>query len=79
MKKREEIEVSAGCEGVGQKLEDVRGTAMVVALRRKDGRLEPQPGPDTVIDAGDKLIALGPPEALERLEALFQPTPVAKS
>jgi Trk K+ transport system NAD-binding subunit len=27
-----------------------------------------------VIQAGDRLIALGAPEALERLEGIFQPT-----
>jgi voltage-gated potassium channel len=74
----EEIAVSPSCEGVGRKLEDVRGTAMVVALQRAShGRLEPQPAPDTVIEAGDKLIALGTPDALDRLEEVFQPTAVA--
>jgi voltage-gated potassium channel len=75
----EEIEVSPNCEGVGRKLEDVRGTSMVVALQRVGGRLEPQPAPDTVIGAGDKLIALGTPDALGRLEELFQPASVAQT
>jgi voltage-gated potassium channel len=75
----EEIEVSPGCEGVGRKLEDVRGTAMVVALQHANGSLEPQPTPDTVIDAGDKLIALGTPDALDRLEEVFQPAAVARA
>jgi voltage-gated potassium channel len=69
----EEIEVSPNCAGVGQSLADVRGTSMIVALRRANGRLEPQPALDTVIDAGDKLVALGPPDALDRLEEMFQP------
>ena len=42
---------------------------MIVAVRRTDGRLEPQPAPDTVVQAGDMLVAIGTPEALEQLEA----------
>ena len=34
---------------------------MIVALRRPDGQLEPQPAPQTVIGAGDMLVALGTP------------------
>jgi voltage-gated potassium channel len=73
----EEIEVSPNCEGVGRTVEDVRGTSMIVAVRRPDGTLEPQPPPGTVIEAGDKLVALGPADALERLETIFQPAAVA--
>ena len=36
------------------------------------GQLEPQPAPETVIEAGDKLMVLGTPEALERLETQFE-------
>jgi voltage-gated potassium channel len=75
----EEIEVSAACEGVGHTIDDVRGRSVIVALRRPDGRLEPQPAPHTVIDAGDRLVALGTPEALERLEGLFQPASASSS
>ena len=69
----EEIEVSPDCEGVGRTIDDVRGRSVIVALRRPDGRLEPQPPPATVLGAGDRLIALGTPDALERLEDSFQP------
>jgi voltage-gated potassium channel len=69
----EEIEVSANCEGAGRTIEDVRGLSSIVAVRRTDGRLEPQPAPQTVIEAGDKLVALGTPAALEHLEILFEP------
>jgi len=75
----EEIEVSPNCEGVGKTIRAVRGTAMVVAMRRRDGALEPQPPPETVLSAGDKLVALGTPDALERLELVFQPTSVASA
>jgi voltage-gated potassium channel len=72
----EEIEVSPRCEGVGKTIQDVRGTSMVVALRRREGALVPQPAPETVLSAGDTLVALGSPEALERLEMIFQPATV---
>lgn len=75
----EEIEVPPSCEGIGHTVDDVRGAAMIVAVRRPDGRLEPQPEPGTVIESGDKLIALGTPDAVERLEVIFQPTNAARS
>jgi voltage-gated potassium channel len=75
----EEIEVSPNTEGVGRTIEEVRGTSMIVAVRRQDGTLQPQPPPRTLIAAGDKLVALGPSDALERLEALFQPASLASS
>jgi voltage-gated potassium channel len=75
----EEIEVSPGCQGAGKTIEDVRGQSVVVAVRHTDGRLEAQPAPDTVIEAGAILIAIGVPDALEQLEAIFQPLPVASS
>jgi voltage-gated potassium channel len=73
----EEIEVSASCEGAGRTIDDVRGRSVIVALRRPDGRLEPQPAPGTVINAGDHVVALGTPDAIERLESVFQPAPAA--
>ena len=72
----EEIEVSPACDGVGKTLEQVRGDAVIVAVRHADGRLEPQPAPATVIEAGHLLVAIGTPEALERLETVFQPVTV---
>ncbi len=72
----EEIEVSPSCAGVGQTIEQVRGASVVVAVRRLDGTLVPQPEPQSVIEAGDMLVAIGTPESLERLEALTQPLTV---
>jgi voltage-gated potassium channel len=69
----EEIEVPHTCRGVGQSIEAVRGETVIVALRRTDGGLEPQPAPDRVIEAGDMLVAIGRPDALSALEAQFQP------
>ncbi len=70
----DEIEVAAGCPGAGSTIEDVRGSAMIVALARASGQLEPQPAPESVLEVGDKLVALGTPEALERLEGRFDAT-----
>jgi voltage-gated potassium channel len=75
----EEIEVSAACAGAGRTIADVRGSSVIVALRRPDGRLEPQPAPTTVISAGDRVIALGTPDSLDRLEGLFQPAGAASA
>ncbi len=75
----EEIEVPASCEGVGQTVEQVRGESVIVAVRRSDGRLEAQPQPHSVIEAGDMLVAIGVPGSLERLESLFQPVTVPSS
>ena len=66
----EEIEVPAACVGVGKTLEQVRGDAVIVAVRRTDGELVAQPEPATVVAAGDMLVAIGTPVALERLEQL---------
>jgi voltage-gated potassium channel len=50
---------------------DVRGGAYIVALRQADGTFRPQPGPETVLQEGDVVMAIGTPRTLERLEALF--------
>jgi voltage-gated potassium channel len=70
----EEIEVPTVCPGVGSTVEAVRGETVIVAVRRTDGRLEPQPSPELVVEAGDMLVAIGHPDALEALEVQFQPT-----
>jgi voltage-gated potassium channel len=69
----EEIDVPASSQGAGRTIDDVRGGSLIVAVRRPDGRLEPQPPLTTVLKPGDKLLALGTPDAIERLEAIFQP------
>ena len=71
----EEIEVTAGCAGAGQALEKVRDSATIVALRRGDGTVEPQPPGDTALAEGDVIVAMGEAEALERIENLMIPAP----
>jgi K+/H+ antiporter YhaU regulatory subunit KhtT len=50
---------------------------VVVAVRRPDGTLVPQPAPSSVIEAGDMLVAIGTPGALEQLESVTQPLAVS--
>ena len=69
----EEIEVEPPCEGEGKTIDEVRGGSVIVALRRAGGEVQAQPSPDTPLSAGDMIVALGEPAALERLEGLFQP------
>jgi voltage-gated potassium channel len=69
----EEIEVPPGCRGAGKQISEIRGQAVVAALRRLGGALEAGPSPDSVVNVGDMLFALGSPEALEELEAVFEP------
>jgi voltage-gated potassium channel len=69
----EEIEVTPGCEAEGRRIADIRGTTAIAALRRADGRVEPQPASSTVLSNGDVLVAMGTKDALERLESLFTP------
>jgi voltage-gated potassium channel len=69
----EEIEVSNGCAGAGKRLEEVRGDAFVVAIRRADGRFQFQPPGETLLMPGDVLVAMGRLETIERLDGLFQP------
>jgi Trk K+ transport system NAD-binding subunit len=69
----EEIEVTEGCEAAGKAIADVSGSAVVVALRRSDGRVHPQPPADSLLRPGDVVIAMGTTGALTRLEELFTP------
>jgi voltage-gated potassium channel len=68
----EEIEVTVGCAAAGRTIDQVRGAATVVALRR-DGGVEPQPVPETVLRDGDVLVAIGETAALEQLETQLAP------
>jgi voltage-gated potassium channel len=75
----EEIEVPENCPGVGRTIDEVRGGALIVALRRADGSIEPQPPADARLEPGDTLVALGTPRTLDRLEKLFEPSRAAAS
>jgi voltage-gated potassium channel len=71
----EEIDVSEGCEAEGMPIGQVRGTTTIAALRNSDGKVHPQPAGDTVLRAGDVLVAMGTVDALKKLEAMFVPGP----
>jgi voltage-gated potassium channel len=70
----EQIDVNPGTSGIGRSIEDIRGHSVIIALERADGGFEPQPSPDATIRSGDRLVALGTPDALEALENIFQST-----
>jgi len=67
----EEIEVGAGCDGIGRAIGEVRGGAFIVGVRHSDGSFQPMPPAETTLGEGDVLMALGTPNTLDRLEALF--------
>ncbi|MCW2983216.1 MAG: hypothetical protein JWR63_786 [Conexibacter sp.] len=69
----EEILVPAGCAGEGQTVGDIRGGAYIVGLRRHGGGFQPQPQAETVLEAGDVIMAMGTPNTMDRLETLFAP------
>lgn len=73
----EEIEVTPGCDAAGRTLEDVRGSSVIVALRRADGGVQPQPQQDAVLRVGDVLVAMGESRTLARLERMLAPRSAA--
>jgi voltage-gated potassium channel len=74
----EEIEVTTACPQAGRSIADLRVRsstgALIVALRKEDGRFDTTPDPTATLDAGDVLIAVGTAPELQRLEELFAPT-----
>ncbi len=77
----EEVLVPSEASIVGQSIRDAhlrdRTGALVLALREQDGSFNTNPSPDTTINAGQVLIAIGTPaelEALERVMASGGPT-----
>ena len=69
----EEIEVAPGSAGEGQPVGDVRGGAIIVGVRDVTGQFQPQPPAETVLRAGDVVMAMGTERTMERLEVLFAP------
>ncbi|MGO9489223.1 MAG: potassium channel family protein [Solirubrobacteraceae bacterium] len=67
----EELEVGQTCDALGETVGDIRGGSMIVGLRRGE-QFQPQPPGDTVLLAGDVIVAIGTPATLERLEALLE-------
>jgi voltage-gated potassium channel len=46
-----------------------RFSVIVIGIQRRDGTMEFNPEPDTSINGGDKLVVLGRPDSMKRLEA----------
>ncbi len=67
----EEIVVGQACDGVGKTVDDIRGGAMIVGLRR-GADFQPQPPAETMLRAGDVIVALGTSTTLQRLEGLLE-------
>src|SRR4051812_36688301 len=71
----EEITVQPGSTGAAQTVGDVRGGSFIVGVRHADGSFQPQPAAETLLRAGDVVMAIGTPRTLERLERLFSQSP----
>ncbi|HZQ03544.1 MAG TPA: NAD-binding protein [Gaiellaceae bacterium] len=73
----EEIEVTPESHQAGRSIRElrIRSTtgAVVVALRKLDGRFDTTPNPDVRVEVGDVLIAIGTEPELRALEDLFGP------
>jgi voltage-gated potassium channel len=69
----EEIPITPQSMFAGRSIVDAnlrqRYGVIVVGIQREDGRMEFNPEPDTRIQPGDKLVVLGRPDSLKRLEA----------
>jgi voltage-gated potassium channel len=76
----EEIEISSQCPEAGRTIRElaIRRTtgAVVIAVRKPDGRFEITPDPDERIDAGDVVIAIGTEPELRGIEDMFAPRAV---
>jgi voltage-gated potassium channel len=77
----EELTVEQGSRFDGRTLCDCgfaedRGLVLI-AVKRNSGHLEFNPGPKVLLAEGDKLIVLGQPESLKRLEAVIKSHAVA--
>ena len=73
----EEIEVTEECGRAGRTLRNLRVReetgAMIVAVRKPDGRFDTTPDPEELIETGDVLIGVGTAEEIRRLEDFFAP------
>jgi len=70
----EQVRLGDRSELVGRSIVDAnlrqRFRVIVVAIQRADGRMEFSPESETIMNRGDQLVVLGPPENLRQLEVL---------
>ena len=73
----EEIEITQLTANAGKSIRELRigrdTGALIVALRKADGRFDTTPSADAVIELGDVLIAVGTASELQALEEMFKP------
>ena len=73
----EELEVKETCPRAGASIRELRirhdTGALVVALRKRDGSFDITPNPDTRLEVGDVLVAMGTQPELQALEDLLAP------
>lgn len=73
----EQIRIDTGSSLAGQSIVEAnlrqRFGVIVVGIQRSGGRMDFNPSPDAVMQAGDQLIVLGRPENFKDLETLAQP------
>jgi voltage-gated potassium channel len=67
----EEIEVARGSAAIGKSIGEIRGSAIIVGIRRLDGGFVPEPQADVVLAEGEVLVAMGTVSAMDRLVSLF--------
>jgi voltage-gated potassium channel len=76
----EEIEVGSACAGADQTIRELairrKTGAVVIAVRKHEGRFEITPDPDERIEVGDVVIAIGTEPELRALEDMFAPRTV---
>lgn len=73
----EELPISDRSELAGKQVKDSgirpRFDILIVGIKKISGEMVFNPGPETVIEAGDLLIALGNPENLQKLQKVSDP------
>ena len=79
----EELELNTGCCSIGRSIKDLRirertGATILAVRRAHTGVFETNPSPEVPLDPGDKIIAIGTPPEITKLEELIgaPPTPV---
>ena len=72
----DELTVRSGCAAVGRSIAEAGLTgeegARLLALRRRDGTLHVDPGPELFLQEGDLIVAIGSVEQLSSTAALLQ-------
>ena len=73
----EEMLVTRGSELAGRTVRDSgirsRFDVIVICIKKASGTMNFNPGPETAIDAGDLLIALGKQDSMRQLQSVCSP------